>query len=734
MEAHFSPVAMLSAHAQKEITVHDILQTLRRRRTVFITCVGLATVTALVISLILPRRYEGVARLKVDRESSDSFGLGTMAGVVGDNETKLQTEVNVLWTDALAWDVIKRLRLDQRPEMAHRRFALGPPVCLSSGGQSAESISPECRKVLLDEFHHRLHVQAVPRTEVIEIRYRSKSREMAAEVVNTMADIYIERNFQSTYQNVMRASVWLSGQLEDVKKTAELAEQKYIEYQRQTGIISTDATHNVLLERLNALNQELMLAQAERIVREARYRIALDGDPEALAVVVPGSTLQTLRAQEAVLRSQYAQLETKFGDAYPKVKATKAELENASTAIDEELGRAREKMKAEYETALNAETMLSNAFERQKHQALNTNDAAIQVGLLKRDVDAGGELYEQLVRKVKEAGIVAGLKATNVSVIDPAGIPTSPVEPRPILNLALGIFVGVLGGAGLCFLQENTDTRIRTLNDVTDLCALPSLGMVPHLGNGYLGFNRLAQAPGGNGNARRIVCLEEPESEPADAYRSVRTSLLLSMAGTPPQVILVTSPLPGEGKTTTAVNTAVVFAQQQRSVLLVDSDLRRADVHHMLNLRPNGGLSAALVGADPSQFYVAHPTLPSLTILPAGKQPPKPPDLLDSDRMRELIARWRQEFNQVIFDAPPVLGLSDAVILATMVDMVVLAVLANKSRRQHLKRSMEILTSFGAHLGGAVINGFDVHQLGYYHSLYDKYYVGYGKENENTES
>ena len=721
---HYTAVSTLPAHPQTEITIHDIWLTLRRRLGTFLVCVGLATVTAVVLSLVLPKRYEAVARLRVNRESSDSFGVETLAAM-GDTETKLQTEVNVLWTDSLAWDVIKRLRLDQRVDQAHRRFIVGPPVCVSSPGQSFDSISPECRRVLLDEFHQRLHAQSVPRTEVIEIRFRSRSREMAAEIANTMADAFIERNFQSHYQNVMRASDWLSGQLEEVKKNAEVAEQKYIEYQRRTGIITTDEKHNVVVERLSALNQELMLAQAERIVREARYRIAMDGDPEALAVVVPGSTLQVLRSQEVALRNQYVQLETKFGDAYPRLQAVKAQIQGASEAITQELARTREKMKAEYEAALNSETMLSNALEQQKQQALNSNDEAIQVGLLKRDVDAGGELYEQLVKKVKEAGIVAGLKATNVSVIDPASIPTSPIEPRPILNVALGMFMGLLGGTVLCFLQENIDTRINSVNDVTDLCALPTLGMVPSL-NSYLPSPRLPKFPELNNNGRRIISLDDPESEMADAYRSVRTSLLLTMAGNPPQVLLVTSPVPGDGKTTTGVNTAVVFAQKQRSVLLVDADLRRADVHHSLNLRPNGGLSAALVGEEPSQFYITHPMLSSLTVLPAGKRPPKPPDLLDSDRMRELIAQWRQQFSQIIIDSPPVLGLSDAVILATMVDMVVLVVRARQSRRQDLRHALEILSDVGAHVGGAVINDFDVHRLGYYPSLYNKYFDGDG--------
>jgi capsular exopolysaccharide synthesis family protein len=692
-----------------------------------VVCVLLGTATAVAVSLMLPKRYEGIARLRVDRDSSDSFGLQTLTGM-GDDEAKLQTEVSVLYTDSLAWEVIKRLRLDQRPETADRRPILGRPGCVSSPDQSADSISPQCRRLLLDEFHMCLHVQSIPRTDVLEIRYRSQSREMAAEVVNTLAEMYIERNFQSNYQNVMRASVWLSGQLQDIKETAKLAEQKYLDYQRRTGIISTDGTHNVLIGRLDALNQELTLAQAQRIMHEARYRLAMEGDPEALAVVASGSTLQVLHAQEAALRSQYAQLEAKFGDAYPRLVAVKAQLQSASDATTQELNRTRERMKAEYEAALNTETTLRNAFEQQKLQALNSNDEALQIGLLKRDVDAGGELYQELVKKVKEAGIVAGLKATNVSVIDPATLPISPVEPRPLTNVALGMFVGLLGGMVLSVLQENTDTRITSLTDVTEVCSLPTLGVVPSLTTGDLGFNRMGRATNLHGKPLRVVCLEQPEGEMADAYRSVRTSLLLSTAGTPPQMVLVTSPVPGDGKTTTSINIAVVFAQRQRSVLLVDGDLRRSGVHRALNLRPTGGLSAALVGEDPRQFYITHPTLPNLTILPAGKRPPMPPDLLDSDRMRELIAQWRQEFSQILIDAPPVLGLSDAVILATVADTVLLVVRAKQSRRQDLRHAMEVLGNVDAHLVGAVINDFDVKQLGYHPSLYN-YFDGDGNGN-----
>src|SRR5262249_49593634 len=221
-------------------------------------------------------------------------GLAKAAGV--DAETKLQTQVNILQTDALAWEVIKHLRLDQRPETARKRFVVGPAECLSGSNQSIDTVTPECRRTLLDEFHSRLQVRAVPRTEIIELRFRSKSRELAAAVVNALADTYVERSFQSKYQAAMRPSSWLSGQLDDVKKSAEAAEAKFIAYQKQTGIIGTDENHNILIERLNATNQQLVVQQANRFMHEANYRIATTGDPESLVEAVPGSLLQVLHS------------------------------------------------------------------------------------------------------------------------------------------------------------------------------------------------------------------------------------------------------------------------------------------------------------------------------------------------------------------------------------------------------------------------------------------------------
>ena len=729
----------LTSRFHREIGIDEIWNVVRTRNAVFFSTLAFFTLLSVIYSMIVPIRYEGVGRLTVDFGSSGGLGsegspLSEATGV--DHATKLETQVNVLETDAMAWDVITRLRLDQASQAAVRRFLIGPVVCLSPMNRPVSSISPECRRVLIDEFHRRLLVQPVSRTEIIEIRYRCRSRELAAKVVNTLADLYVERSFQAKYSAAMRASAWLSTQLDEVKRDAEAAEKKYIAYQQDTGQIGTDESHNILVERLGALNQQLVLAESERVVRESRYRIAQDGDPEAVAQVVPGGTLQTLHNEEAQLKTEYAALNAKFDENYPRVVAVKEQLAEAEKATTAELARTRQRLETEYETSQKSEALIRAEFDKQKQEAYNTSAASIQIALLKRDVDASNELYEQLVKDLKAAGILAGIRANSVTMIDPASLPIKPVEPVWLRDLAWGAIVGSLMGLALCFMLESLDTTITTIKDVNSFCPLPALGIVPRI----VDSNSRVRGVTASGIKEKlgIPVLDQPHSESADAYRTLRTSLMLSNPGAPPKVIVMTSALPREGKTTTSINLAAVFSQKDRRVLLVDGDLRRGDLRVFFRPGRGKGLSEALAGEEPEQFYITDPKLPNLVLLPAGTRPPQPPDMLDSDRMRQLIHRWRDEFDVVIIDAPPVIGLSDSVILSTMADTVVLIVRARQTRRQDLNRAAETLIKAGnTHVSGIAINDLDAEGTGFYGgdaSLYSDYFRNTVENDENANA
>lgn len=682
--------------SKDEITISELREILGRRRAPLFVCIALGILGAIVFSMFLPTRYEAVARLTVDMEPSQGAGVEALAEAAGvADATILQTQVSILQTDSLAWELIKTLRLDRRPETVPRSIVIGSPVCRSAADQSIDKVSVECRQALLDEFRKRLHVQAIPRTDIIEIRYRCRSRELAAQIVNTMMELYIERNFQSKYQSAVKSSGWLAEQLQGVKKDAQTAQNKLLKYREQTGVTGMEGGPSLLLAHLSGLNQQLVAAESERIVQEALYRTALTGDPEALDST-QGSTLQVLHSEEVALENQYAQLQPKFGDAYPRVIQIKEQLAKAQEATKAELQHTVVKLKNLYEAGLKNEQLLRTEVERQKQLLFASDEAGMQAALLSRDVEASNELYKQVVKRLKTGGILAGINGPDVTIIDPAAVPVLKAEPYLALNVLGGVVIGSLFGLVLCGLLEGSDTRIATMNDVMELCPLPGIGIIPSLTR--------KRSSSGNGNGLTgIEALDQPESPTADAYRSIRTALIHAGSGVLPNAILITSPLSREGKTAASVNLAVVFAQMKRRVLLVDADLRTRSLSRRFNSLRAGGLSGALAGENYRPYCLVEPRVPGLYILPAGDGQFNPPDVLESPRMSELIAQWRAEYDVVIIDAPHVIGLSDSVILSTVVDTVVLIVRAGHSRRNDINSVMEIFNSVGASLSGAVV-------------------------------
>jgi capsular exopolysaccharide synthesis family protein len=313
------------------------------------------------------------------------------------------------------------------------------------------------------------------------------------------------------------------------------------------------------------------------------------------------------------------------------------------------------------------------------------------MAVLKRDVDASNELYEQVVKRLRTGDVMAGISGSDVTVIDPAAVPTRRAEPHRFLNLVGGITIGALCGVALCGLLETTDRKISTTNAVAELCPLPGVGMIPKFSND----NSTKLLP--------IAALDLPDSQAAEAYRSLRTALLHQGPGEPAKVILVTGPSADEGKTVSSINLAIVFAQMNRRVLLVDTDFRKKTLSRYFSAAAGGGLSAALTGGSPSSYFLSPAGMPNLTVLPAGEESAIPPDVIDSSRMRELVAKWREEYDQVILDATHVLGLSDAVVLSTMADTTVLIVRAGYGRRQDVLRVLEVLDGVGAKVSGAVV-------------------------------
>jgi len=378
---------------------------------------------------------------------------------------------------------------------------------------------------------------------------------------------------------------------------------------------------------------------------------------------------------------------------------------------------------------LQRENMLRDSFEKQKQEANKLNESAIEYSILKRDLDSNRTLYEGLLEKLKEAGVTAGLRSNNFRIIDAARVPTSPSEPNIPRNLAFALVLGVISAVGLAFVLDNMDNTVRTPEQAQALSGLPSLGMIPlgskSASHGASGKRLALTAPK---EVFETVTQVRPQSQMAESYRALRTSLLLSNLGAPPKVIMVTSARPQEGKTTTSINTAIVLAQKGVRVLLVDADLRRPSVHKALGMGPRSGLSNVLTGsATLQQTITTSPILPNLFIMPAGTPPPNPAELLASSNMRDLLTELREMYDHIVIDTPPTLSVTDAVVLSPRADATILVIRSGHTTKQALRRARDILMQVNAHVAGVLLNAVDLTSPDYYYyyeyqGKYSQYY------------
>ena len=647
--------------------------------------------------------------------------------------TELDTEVRILKSDLLALQVIRELGLDKTSNHPSDQ----DDVNLT--GNSTNLDSPATSS-MLSSFKSGLTVTLLPNTRIIEIRYRCADKELAARAVNTLINTYEEQNFKTRYESTMQASDWLSKQLVDLQMKVETSQEKLVKYQKEHEILGTDEKQNIITDKLEELNKELTTAESERMEKQATYELMQSGDPETVSAAAinaistaPGSTggsslLEKLQAQEADLRIQAAQISTQFGPSYPKVQQLNTQLKEVNAQIQAQTKKVFESVRDDYMAALQREKMLSAALDKQKQQANALNESSIEYNLLNRDVETNRTLYEGILQKLKEAGVTAGLRSTNIRKVDQARIPTGPSSPNIPRNLAFALALGLSSGIGLAFLLEAIDNTVRTPEQAQAISGLPSLGMIP------LGSRQTSQisdspkklALAASKEVVELVTQARPQSQMAESYRALRTSVLLTSLGAPPKTILVTSALPQEGKSTTSINCAIVLAQKDSRVLLIDADLRRPSIHKTLGLGPKIGLSDVLTGnATLQQVILRSPVAPSLFILPAGTPPPNPAELLASSNMRDILASLRDQYDHVVIDTPPTLSVTDAVVMSTSADAVILVIRSGQTTKQALRRSRELLMRVNARVCGVLLNAVDLRSPDYYY--YYEYQGKYGK-------
>jgi len=753
---------MGSFEAPEEESLRDILRVLRKRRYVVLAWTVAAVALAFLYCAMTKNQYTSTATLLVNKENSSGLDVGSLSGLAsvmgggGDLKTDLQTHAAVLQSDTTALLVIRQLGLDKTPpyKSGPGRFGWNREIQAELGLPLEKTIVT--RERIVGMVVSRLKVEPEQDTRLIKITYIDSDPQRAADVANAFVNVYIQEYLQNNFQATARASDWLNGQLDDLKNRVTASQQKLSDYESKTGLSvlmlgmsgsgggagsgtsggGGGGTHIPAVDKLAALNQELTSAEADRIAKEAIYRLTQTQSPEVVmglgtsslataggsAVISGGQglgVLQSLRQQEASLRMQYGDALTKYGANNPHLAAMQGQMQALNQAIKDELKRINERAKNDYELALKTEDGIQQAYVQQQEEVNKLNDNTIQLEVLAGEALSNRALYQGLFSKLQAASIQAGVSATNLELVDEARPKAVPARPNWRLYPAIGLCAGIFLGIAFAFLYENLDDSLVTTEQVEKVGLLPVLTYIPLTrpedrdGGKPSGeaanaaFNPLEQSP----------LIVRSNSPAAEAYRALRTSIMLSAADNPLRVLLVTSSLGGDGKTTISYNLAVAFAQHGQRVLLLDADMRKPSMHTLFRTRKTPGLSEVLTGGiQLEKSLFRHDSLSNLFLLPSGTPPPNPADLIGSKRFDTLLDEAKTQFDLVIIDSPPVLMVTDAVILSTKADGTIIVVRSQKTTRPVLKRAVDVLShSYGRKLG-FVVNGMDTKSVEYYYS------------------
>jgi succinoglycan biosynthesis transport protein ExoP len=770
--APMAPILLTGLPSEKQLTIKDLWNILSRQKAILFGALALFMGGAILYCALATRLYKAKGEVQVQKETVDALKLEALNGT-GESDSDaldanitIQTQAQVLQSDSLALQVIKDLNLEQNPDFRPKWNPTGWVLGLFSPSGPQDPINapiddaPSRRTRALKAFQSKLDVKPVSGTRLIEVSYLNSDRKVAADVVNHLVQGLIDYNFQTRSNAMQAASAWVANQISDLRKQSETLQAKVVELQRESGVYTLgqrdlqgrEQVYAPVLDRLQQSTAQLNQAESARIMKGALYQVVKDGDPELisglsgsgmLAVASPGvsgslSLIQTLRAQEATAQAQLNELSAKFGSAYPKVAEVSANLETIQSAIHAEAARVAGRVKNDYTIARQVENESQRVYLAEKQQANALNDKTVEYEIVQQEAMQRRSLYENLLGRMKQADLTAGLRASKISVVDPARVPSRPAKPNVLLFMAASLAGGLFIGMCVALFRDATDTKIQHLPELEAYFGETALGILPYhketrgLKEASPSFENLPVLEGISSRpalmnkpdpANSLAAIIEPRAAYTEAVRALRTSLIRGSGGSPPKVILVTSSVPGEGKSMLSANLAILLAQQCKKVLLVDGDLRTPGLHSAFNLKIETGLSSLLskdsIHANLLSTAVHVNAMPWLDVLPAGPIPQNPAELLASDRMAEVMLVWREEYDFIIVDGAPVLPVTDSVLLSTLADLTLVVARYKKTEQQSLERTCSILQSQGARRIGLVMNAVEISASNYYN------YCGY---------
>ncbi|HED12164.1 MAG TPA: polysaccharide biosynthesis tyrosine autokinase [Gammaproteobacteria bacterium] len=712
-----------------EINLLDLWRVVVRRRWMIFGITAIVVAVVMIGTFLVTPIYRSTVVIQIEREASKVTQYQTVTPQEAVNSNDFyQTQYELLKSRTLAKRVIDQLGLANSSQFAGKKkkslfsdIKASIKDLVSSSNRQIQDLPPDLATI----FEDSLTVAPIKRSRLVKVSFDSPDPVLAARVTNAVANDFIKTTLERRFDASSYAKNFLASRIKQVRAALDDSEKKLSQYLSEKGIISLKKQETILSQKMQQLSSRLVEVEADRVKTESKYRQTLLTKDNGILEILADPVIQELKNRRAKIMADYETNRKIYRPAYPKMVQLQSQIDKVGEEISRQAKAIRGAIKNNYQVKLREEADLRKRVAETKQVVLALRINSTDRTALERNVETNRVLYSDLLKRLKEVGVESGSGTNNISIVDPAEVPRKAHSPKLRLNLLLALVGGLFGGVMLAFLLESLDDTIKGSEELANKLNLPVLGIIPEV--------EVADADIGKSVA--LTGFRELRSAMAEANRSLRTALLFSTADGSPKILHMTSASESEGKSTTAVGSAVAFAMAGNSVLLIDADLRNPSLHQEFSMPNNIGLTNYLAG-DVKPADLAQPSeIKGLFVVPAGPCPPNPAELLSSGKMLNLLKLGAERFDQVIVDGPPVLGLADALILSSLADGTLLIVNAGVARFGMVQAALKRLRQARAPLIGAVLAKYGQGSSGYgydYKYNYNNYYSYQGEGNQHA--
>lgn len=687
------------------LDINELVKILLKRRWTIITFFLVVSTFITIATLLQTPVFKATAVIRIETEEPNIVGFKEVVALGLQNywasKEYYETQFRIIRSRPVAAKVIEELHLNEQAPFAG---ADNPELLLTN----------------------MINIAPIKSSQLVAISVEFTDPELAAETCNTLAKVYQEQNLQRKINTSKQALDWLADEQRKRADRVQEREQALHEFLQTHNIFSFEERQNIVAQRVQSLSAALTQAKQERILAQATYEKALEYKAQDKALMIPevieNTLIQELKEELVLLQKQKSKLAQQWKPSHPGYVKVENQIKELTARINDEMQVIIGGLEANYSRSLTNERMLGQELETAKKEALRLAELGIEFQTIKREAQAEGVLFDELQKRQKETEITTSLPANNISVIEPALVPRNPVRPRKRMNVMLGAILGLLGGVGLAFFLEYLDTTIKTSEDLERTVNAPFLGIIPSF------------TSDDESTPDELFTFRNPKSSITESCRSIRTNIVFSSAGKNLRRLLVTSAGPQEGKSTAVINLGIIFAQGGKRVLLVDSDLRRPRLHRAFEASRKHGLTDLIMKEAKIEDVVTTTVVPGLDLITCGPIPPNPAELLGTPRMGELAEEFADRYDLVLFDSPPVVAVTDAVIMSKIVDGVILIAKAGKTTREIISKATRQLGDVSATVQGTVLNDFNIRDAGYRYYYYYYHYRSRDADDEGQES